>query len=151
MKKYRITLSENLNLITIKNISRSLESTISFLEENNMCLVTCNIKPSGFTDIIFCAQDKYISKIASNFKKDSPSHNAITVRSGVSRLSITENSDSPMNICGGIVRYFSKENICIERIIASKAEIQIFFPASEVCGSIKSFINKFEKDIETRV
>ena len=149
MKRYEISLSENLNLITIKNISDSLENTVSFLEDNNMCLVTCNIKPSGFTDIIFSAQDRYISKIASTFKSDLPPHNCITVRSGVSRLSITKRSDSSMNICKTIVRYFEKESVCIERIIASKAEIQVFFPASEVCGSVKKFIQEFENYLQT--
>ena len=149
MKRYKISLSENLHLITIKHISTPLETTISFLEENNMCLVTCSIKPSGFTDIIFSAQDKYISKIASTFKNDLPPHNSITVRSGISCLSITKNSESSMNICKIIVSYFERESVCIERIIASKTEIQVFFPAAEVCGSVKIFIQKFENHLQT--
>ena len=149
MKRYSVTLSENLNLVTVKNISCSLRKTIEFLEENEMCLVTCNIKPSGFTDIIFSAKDKYISKIATYFKSDSTPHNTITVRSGVSRLSILGSSKLSIDICKFIVNYFNEQGISIERLISSKNEIQLFFPASEFCGSVRRCVEEFESYLQT--
>ena len=148
MKKYAVTYRENLNLVTVKNINTYLGRIISFLEDNDISIISCNIKPSKLFDILMIAPNKCLSKIASVLKSDS-SNNVITIRSGICIISIVSTNNSPVNIVSNICRYFEKESVCIERIIASKAEIQVFFPASEVCGSVKKFIQEFENYLQT--
>ncbi len=148
MKSYKISACENLNLITIRNIESSLGQITDFLDNNDMELVTCNVKPSGLVDAIIVAPDKYISTIASVFKKETTPYNAITIRSGICRLSISSPSNSSISIARISTKYFENQQICIERISTSKKETQIFFPALEVCGCLKKFINGFEANLD---
>ena len=151
MKPYKISACENLNLVTIRNIQSSLGQITSFLDDNNMELVTCNVKPSGFTDAIIVAPDKHISKIASAFKNETAPYNAITIRSGICRLSIVSSLNSSITIARISAKYFESQQICIERITTSKKETQIFFPALEVCGCLKEFINGFESSLDSNL
>jgi len=148
LKKYEIKARENLNLITIRNISEFLSRITNFLETNDMSIVTCNTKPSKLTDIIITAPDDSISKISCVFKSLSSPRSIITIRSGVCCLSITSIGPS-IKIVGLITRYFDRQNICIERIITTENEVLIFFPASEVCGCLNKFINDFENYLQT--
>ena len=147
MKKYNITYRENLNLVTIKNVNTYLGRIISFLEDNDISIISCNIKPSKLFDILIAAPDKCLSKIASVLKSESTPNNVITIRSGVCIISIVPVEDSPLNIVSIICRYFDKKEKSIERIIVSQREIRIFFPASEVCGCLDSFLREFENQI----
>lgn len=147
MKKYAVTYRENLNLVTVKNINTYLGRIISFLEDNDISIISCNIKPSKLFDILIVAPDKRLSKIASVLKNETASKTVITVRSGVCIISIVPKDDSAMNIVSTICRYFDKKEKCIERIIVSQKEIRIFFPASEVCGCLDNFISDFENYI----
>ncbi len=147
MKKYSIYYRENLNLVTVKNINTYLGRIISFLEDNDISIISCNIKPSKLFDILIVAPDKCLSKIASVLKSETVSNNVITIRSGVCIISIVPTDNSPMNIVSTICRYFDKKDKCIERIIVSQKEIRIFFPASEVCGCLNNFLCDFENYI----
>ena len=146
MKNVQISLSDNLNLITIKNLCESPNSIVSFLEENGMNLVTCNIRPSGLIDIIFIAEDTQILKISSHFTSFSPVHNTVTIRSGVSCVLISFQEVETYH-CEPVTSFFEQENVCIERIIVSKNRVEVFFPASEVCGSVRNFVEKLEEHL----
>ncbi len=147
MKKYSICYRENLNLVTVKNIDTYLGRIISFLEDNDISIISCNIKPSKLFDILIVAPDKSLSKIASVLKSKTTQNNVITIRSGVCIVSIVPENNSPINIVSIICRYFDKKDKSIERIIVSQKEIRIFFPASEVCGSLDAFLRDFENYI----
>ena len=149
MKKFVLTYSENLNLVTIKNIDTYLGRIVSFLEDNEISIISCNVKPSKLFDILLVAPDKCISKIASVLKSESSLNNVITIRSGICIISITPTNNSPINIVSSICRYFDKKEKCIERIIVSQKELRIFFPASEVCGCLNNFIYELENYINT--
>ena len=143
MKQFDILFCENLNLITMRNIQNSLEKITDFLDCNSIELITCNVKPSGLTDVIIESSDSCISRIISAFKNEVTSNNSITIRSGVCRLTILSSLPS-ITIAKITSQYFESQEICIERITTSVNETQIFFPALEVCGCLKTFITNFE-------